>query len=109
MLKWLYEHRSEGIRFTSDGNHEPLMAYDSSHIQFADSKSMYMAVLKLAGGPITIKCSKHDFVLNSTPYSEYVAMSVAVQTNDWFRNIITEIGGSLVDGPYVRTGVYCVA
>jgi hypothetical protein len=60
------------------------MAYDSSHIQFADSKSMYMAVLKLAGGPITIKCSKHDFVLNSTPYSEYVAMSVAVQTNDWF-------------------------
>ena len=96
VLKWLYEHRFEGIRFTSDGNHEPLMAYDSSHIQFADSKSMYMAVLKLAGGPITIKCSKHDYVLNSTPYSEYVAMSVAVQTNDWFRNIITEIGGSLM-------------
>jgi hypothetical protein len=58
---------------------------------------MYMAVLKLAGGPITIKCSKHDFVLNITPYFEYVAMmSVAVQTNDWFRNIITEIGGSLM-------------
>ena len=67
VLKWLYEHRFEGIRFTSDGNHEPVMAYDSSHIQFADSKSMYMAVLKLAGGPITVKCSKHDFVLNSTP------------------------------------------
>ena len=50
-LKWLYEHCFEGVRFTSDGNHEPLMAYDSSHIQFADSKSMS----KLAGGPITVQ------------------------------------------------------
>ena len=59
-------------------------------------KSGLLVVLKLVGGPITIKCSKHDFVLNSTPYFEYVAMSVAVQTNDWFRNIIAEIGGSLM-------------
>ena len=40
--------------------------YDSSFIQFADSKAQYCVVGKLAGGPITYVSHKHEPISDST-------------------------------------------
>lgn len=92
VLKWLYHHRHEGMRYRSDGNIEPVMYYDSGHNQFADGRAMYMYELMIAGGPVAVKAKKHERVRDSTSYSEYAAQHEAGICIEWCRNIITQIG-----------------
>ena len=92
VLKWLYHHRHDGMRYRSNGNLEPVMYYDSGHNQFADGRAMYMYELMIAGGPVAVKAKKHERVRDSTTYSEYAAQHEAGICVEWCRNIITQIG-----------------
>ena len=66
VLHWLYHNRDTGLCYRSDGNTEPIFYYDSSFIQFADSKAQYCVVGQLADGPITYVSHKHEPILDST-------------------------------------------
>ena len=93
----LYHNRDTGLCYRSDGNTEPIFYYDSSFIQFADSKAQYCVVGQLADGPITYVSHKHEPILDSTPYAEYVAQFHANKKALVIRNLLSEFGGALAE------------
>ena len=97
VLHWLYHNRDTGLCYRSDGNTEPIFYYDSSFIQFADSKAQYCVVGQLADGPITYVSHKHEPILDSTPYAEYVAQFHANKKALVIRNLLSEFGGALAE------------
>ena len=97
VLHWLYHNRDTGLCYRSDGNNEPIFYYDSSFIQFADSKAQYCVVGQLADGPITYVSHKHEPILDSTPYAEYVAQFHANKKALVIRNLLSEFGGALAE------------
>ena len=66
-------------------------------IQFADSKAQYCVVGQLADGPITYVSHKHEPILDSTPYAEYVAQYHANKKALVIRNLLSEFGGALAE------------
>ena len=97
VLHWLYHNRHKGICYRSDGNTEPILYYDSSFIQFADSKAQYCVVAKFANGPVSYVSHKHIPILDSTPYAEYVAQYHANKRAMVIRNLMGELGGALAE------------
>ena len=59
-LHYIWHHKHDGIVFSSDGNHEPICFYDSSHNQNGDTfKNQYGFIIFWMGGPILWASKDH--------------------------------------------------
>jgi len=105
-LHWLYEHRHEGIVFSSDGNMEPICLYDSAHMQDLSShKSSYGFVITWMGGPIVYSSKRHTLVGLSSAEDEYMTLTHAYKWVMWLRNLLQEMGyPQLVAKPTLMLG-----
>ena len=105
-LHWLYEHRHEGIVFSSDGNMEPICFYDSAHMQDLSShKSSYGFVITWMGGPIVYSSKRHTLVGLSSAEDEYMTLTHAYKWVMWLRNLLQEMGyPQLVAKPTLMLG-----
>lgn len=92
-LKYAYLTRHRGIQYTSSGNGELQMWYDSSHkADNADGKSQYGTVCMLQDGPISWSSKKHKAVGRSSTMNEYMALGHAVIEAVHKRNVFRELG-----------------
>jgi len=93
MIKWMYDNRTQGIKFTSGVNTIPVGLSDASNKKDrADSKCQYSAVFMLAGGPIISVSKKLGHIGCSSGHNEYMALFHAHQLLVWLRQLLDEMG-----------------
>ena len=93
MLTWLYQNKHKGIKFTHNGNPEPIAFADASFMPDpTDSKRQYGYVIMWHGGPIAYSSRKSSHMGMSSAHSEYMAMSECYKSVVLMRNILNEVG-----------------
>ena len=93
MLKWMHDHRTHGLRFTSTGNMMPIIFSDASNKPDPDDGfSRYGFAAMLAGGPIATTSKKLAHVGLSAFHNEYMALRHAAGQAMWIRNLARESG-----------------
>jgi hypothetical protein len=92
MISYVHGQRDRGIRFSSDGNMQPIVSYDSSNKQDpGDSKAIAGYVLYMAGGPISWQSKKAQHIGTSSSHNEYMAMFHAAKEAKWVRDLLIEL------------------
>ena len=101
LIAWMYQNRSDGITFRSDGNHDLIFFSDATNVgDPVDSKRAYGCCGMFMGGPIIATAKKLEHCSSSTAANEYMAMAHAVKHAIWLRQILQEMKlGDLVSGP----------
>ena len=93
LIAWMYQHKSEGIEFRSDGNSVPLFMSDASNKGDPhDSKRAYGLCAIWMGGPVLAVAKKMDHSSCATAANEYMALSHATKHATWLRQLLEEIG-----------------
>ena len=93
MLKWIHDHRSHGIQFSSAGNPMPIIFSDASNKPDPDDGfSRYGFAAMMAGGPIATTSKKLSHVGLSAFHNEYMALRHAAGQAMWIRNLARESG-----------------
>ena len=103
LIKWIWQNRHIGIRFSLCGNTTPIALVDASNKpDRADGNCMYGWVQMLAGGPIANGCKKLNHIGLSSAHNEYMALCFANQAVVWIRQLLQEIGMlSMLEEPTV--------
>jgi len=93
LIAWLYQNRTEGIKFSSRGNKIPIGFVDASNKPdiLDDGLAQYGYVITWMGGPVGECSKKLTQVGLSSAHVEYMAMYYAHQYLAWFRNLIREM------------------
>ena len=93
MMQYMYQNKTRGIKFRSDGNQTPVAFVDASNKPDpTDGKSQFGYIHMWMGGPI-ITCSKKlAHVGLSAAHNEYMAMHWAHRHTTWLRELLIEIG-----------------
>ncbi len=91
VCKYLRSTKDKGIVLKADGN---ITAYvDASHaVHSKDGKSHTGVHVTLGGGPIYVRSTKQKLVTKSSTEAELVALSDALPTLLWIRELLIEIG-----------------
>jgi hypothetical protein len=99
-LHYLYDHRTDGITFRSDGDPDPKTYYDSGHNQDRlDYKNQYGFVVMMYGGPVIWQSKKHNHCGGSAAEDEYMTLGHAARQVMWLRNLLKEMGDMDEDAP----------
>jgi hypothetical protein len=104
LIAWLYQNRTEGIKFSIKGNKIPIGFVDASNKpdMLDDGFTQYGYVFTWMGGPVGECSKKLTQVALSSAHSEYMAMYYSHQYLAWFRNLLREMGlESLITAPTV--------
>ena len=84
LIAYMYQHRHEGITFSSDGNHVPFFMTDASNKgDPIDSKRAYGYCAMWMGGPIIAVAKKLDHSSSATAANEYMALSHSCKHAMW--------------------------
>merc|ERR1719333_16864 len=88
----MYQHKNDGITFSSDGNKIPFMMSDASNKgDPVDSKRAYGFCTIWMGGPVIASAKKLDHSSSATAANEYMAISNATKYGIWLRQLLTEM------------------
>lgn len=90
-LAYLYSVRHQGIVFSSDGNSDLRVFYDSSNRgDETDQKAQYGFICMLFNGPVQWPSRKHRHVGTSSTHNEVMAVFHACVDTVWLRRLIKE-------------------
>ena len=93
LMKWMHDHREQGLLFSSNGNMSPIIFSDASNKPEPDTGlSRYGFAAMLAGGPIATTSKKLAHVGLSAFHNEYMALRHAAGQAMWVRNLAHETG-----------------
>jgi len=93
MIKWMYDNRARGIRFSKHSPNIPIVFSDASNKPDPnDGLSRYGYFLQMAGGPVAYGSKKLAHVGLSAFHNEYMALRHAASVTVWAYNILREIG-----------------
>lgn len=103
MIRWIYERRHYGLKFTKDVCPIPLGLVDASNKPDPkDGKCQFGYLFFFMGAPIVELSKKLRHVGLSSEHNEYMALHFAHQALIWLRQLFTEMGlYSLVEQPTV--------
>ena len=106
ILAWLRDHRSRGIKFSSDGNPNPISYSDASNKPDPiDGLSQYGNVVMWMGGPVMWSSKKLAHVGLSAYHNEYMALRHALSGVVWMRQLFDDIGlGYITSEPTIIYG-----
>ena len=106
MIAYIYQNRTEGIKFSKEGNHDLIGMVDASNKPDpADGKCQYGFVITWMGGPIAEVSKKLRHVGLSSEHNEYMGMCFAHQQLVWVRQLLEEMGiDSAIKRPTVMFG-----
>ena len=101
LIAWMYQNRTEGITFRSDGNPEPIFFSDATNVgDPIDSKRAYGCCGMFMGGPLIATAKKLEHCSASTSANEYMAMAHAIKYAVWLRQLLQEMQlGDVVSEP----------
>jgi len=93
LIAWLYLNRTEGVKYSANGNRIPIGFVDASNKPDvkSDGLSQYGYVITWMGGPVGECSKKLPQVALSSAHAEYMAMYYAHQYLAWFRNLLREM------------------
>ena len=92
-LSYLHSVRHRGITFSSNGNKDLRVFYDSSNRgDYADEKAQYGFACMLFNGPVRWASRKQRHVGTSSTHNEYMALFHACVDTVWLRNLLKEAG-----------------
>ena len=93
MIKWIHEHRTQGIMFTQGVNLIPLVLVDASNKpDIYDMHCQYAYVIMMMGGPVSAISKKCRHMGLSSEHNEYMALAFAMQALVWLRQLFEELG-----------------
>ena len=103
MLRWIYERRMQGIKFTQGVCILPLGFVDASNKPDPqDGKCQFGYVFMFMGGPIMELSKKLRHAGLSSEHNGYMALHFAHQALIWLRQLLEELGlFDLIDQPTV--------
>ena len=106
VVKYMYQHRDRGVKYTKGGNMEPVCYYDASNkADVGDGKCQHGGAVYLAGGPVLWSSKKQRHVGTSASHNEYMALTHAAQQVVWMRQVLGEMGlGDMVSKPTPMMG-----
>jgi hypothetical protein len=106
MMNYMYQNRHRGIKFSGNGNGEPIAFVDASNKPDPnDSKCQYGYVHMWCNGPIVAVSKKLAHVGLSAAHNEYMALHFVNRHTIWLRQLLTELG--LEDVVAKPTLTYC--
>ena len=94
MIKWMYQQRNRGIKFTSAGNETPIAFSDASNkADPVDGCCQAGHCVMWQGGPITVQSKKlrHCSPRGSASHNEYMALSECNQQVVRIRQLLGEL------------------
>ena len=101
MLKYLDQHRDEGIIFRETDLQPCAMVDASNKDDMQDGRTQYGYVIHW-GGPIITKSSKLNHVGINSTYNEYMALHHCIKSIYWLRQLMLECGlGYIISEPTV--------
>jgi site-specific DNA-cytosine methylase len=94
LICWLYNNRTEGIRFSAGGNRHLIGFVDASNKPdlLHDGICQWGCVFMWMGGPVCDISKKLRQVGLSSEHNEYMAMYYAHQQLIWIRQLLQEMG-----------------
>ena len=104
MIAYLYQNRTEGVKFSANANRIPIGFVDASNKpdMLDDGVAQWGDVFIWMGGPISETSKKLTQVGLSSAHQEYMGMYYANQELCWIRNLMTEMGlGYVIAKPTV--------
>jgi hypothetical protein len=106
MVQWMYQQRHRGIKFSEQGNDEPITMSDASNKPDPmDGLCQYGNVLMFKGGPIGGVSKKLAHVGLSAFHNEYMGMRHGASLTMWVRQLLVEMGcGHYVTKPTLLYG-----
>mgnify|MGYP002629519686 FL=1 len=101
LIAWMYQNKTAGITFRSDGNPEPIFFSDATNVgDPTDSKRAYGYCGMFMGGPVIAVAKKLEHCSSSTSANEYMAMAHAIKNAIWLRQLLQEMKlGDIVSKP----------
>lgn len=92
-IKWMYDNRHRGIKFTKDSPEIPIVFSDASNEpDKTDGYSRYGYFVQMAGGPIAWGSKKLAHVGLSAFHNEFMALRHAASVTVWAHSLLKEIG-----------------
>jgi hypothetical protein len=104
LIAYLYHNRTEGIKFSVQGNRQMIGFVDASNKPdvLHDGICQWGTVFMWMGGPICEISKKLRQVGLSSEHNEYMAMYYAHQQLIWIRQLLQEMGlGAFIEKPTV--------
>ncbi len=104
LISYLYHNRTEGIKFSIQGNRQLIGFVDASNKpdMLLDGICQFGCVFMFMGDPVCTISKKLRQVGLSSEHNEYMAMYYAHQQLVWIRQLLTEMGfGSMLTKPTV--------
>jgi hypothetical protein len=115
MLAYMEQHSNQGIKFSADGNETPVLTSDASNKPDGDDGKAYGGFTNhWMNGPTTAKSFKLKHGGLSSEQQEYMALTTALRSVVWMRQLFNEIGLSnlteqrwVVYGDNIQTNRLC--
>ena len=106
MLAYMEQHSNQGIKFSADGNETPVLTSDASNKPDGDDGKAYGGFTNhWMNGPTTAKSFKLKHGGLSSEQQEYMALTTALRSVVWMRQLFNEIGlSNLTEQPWVVYG-----
>ena len=99
LIKWIWQRRHIGLRFSANGNALLLGMVDASNKpDRADGKCQYGFYIFLAGAPVLDISKKLRHIGLSSEHNEYMALYFANQAVVWLRQLFKEMSLLQVSG-----------
>jgi hypothetical protein len=93
LIKWIWQRRHIGLRFSANGNALLLGMVDASNKpDRADGKCQYGFYIFLAGAPVLDISKKLRHIGLSSEHNEYMTLCFANQAVVWLRQLFKEMG-----------------
>ena len=93
MIAWLRDNKNMGIRFSHQGNSQPICFVDASNKPDpSDGKAQYGFCTMIQGGPVIFVSKKLNHVGLNAFHNEYMAMCESAKSTVWLRQLLAELG-----------------
>ena len=104
VLHYMFTNKEEGLTFSSNGNLEPVLYYDSGFNQkHLYDKPQYSFVIFWCGAPILWDSKRHPQIPQSVSQAEYQTLTHAWTSVKWVRELFKDLGL----GQWVSKPTYC--
>jgi len=94
MIKWIYQNRKRGLKFSSEGNSCPVAFSDASNKSDPhDGKCQFGFCIMMSGAPIIAMSKKLNHVSpsGSASHCEYMALCDCNKSVVWLRQLLSEL------------------
>ena len=101
MIKWMVQHADRGIKFSADGNPNPLGMADASNKPVMSTGLCQGGFcIMLMNGPLATTSLRLHHVGMSSEHNEYMALFLLIKRVIWLRQLLKELGyDSMISAP----------